>query len=224
MLAFGRAWQYVQPPRLRSGTFQENQHVSVSHQRSVSSSSWKSSSAGPSRGRSARARRWSRSTPKSRAHLVPRHRSGASAGRPAHPWRAGPAPSRGRPGARACAGSPRRTPRPRPPPPRRPPGRSPPRRDAVRAALQVVQLDSRSRRRRGRLGQVLDEPCDPLSPCRRQRIRRPGHDDVAQLCEDGVVHPVVIAWLPGLRRLGRDRFQADRRASASSHSRRWNTW
>ncbi|MCZ7528548.1 MAG: hypothetical protein M5U14_20545 [Acidimicrobiia bacterium] len=43
--AFGRAWQYVHPPIRRSGTFQENQHVSVSHQRSDITSSWKSSSA-----------------------------------------------------------------------------------------------------------------------------------------------------------------------------------
>src|SRR6202522_2539739 len=63
MLAFGLAWQYAQPPRFRSGTFQENQHVSVSHQRSVSSASWKSSSAGTS-SRYVRSRRsWSRSTP-----------------------------------------------------------------------------------------------------------------------------------------------------------------
>ncbi|MGP0032672.1 MAG: hypothetical protein ACLPVF_19485 [Acidimicrobiales bacterium] len=45
-LALGRAWQYVQPPSRRSGTFHENQLVSVSHQRSVISSSWKSSSSG----------------------------------------------------------------------------------------------------------------------------------------------------------------------------------
>src|SRR5580704_512357 len=64
MLAFGRAWQYAQPPRFRSGTFQENQHVSVSHQRSVSSSSWKSSSAGTSARYERSLRSWSRSTPK----------------------------------------------------------------------------------------------------------------------------------------------------------------
>ena len=54
MLAFGRAWQYVQPPMCRSGTFHENQLVSVSHHRSVSTSSWKSSSAGTSSDRCAR--------------------------------------------------------------------------------------------------------------------------------------------------------------------------
>ena len=72
--------------------------------------------------------------------------------------------------------------------------------------------------------QVLDDAGDPLSPCLRQGIGRAGNDDVAQLGEDGVVHPVAVASVSGLQVSAGASSRLLAAASASNHNRRWSTW
>ena len=58
------------------------------------------------------------------------------------------------------------------------------------------------------LRQVLDDAGDPLTPSSSQRVGDARHDHVAQLGEHCVVHPVVLAPVPGQRLFGRRQCQS----------------